>query len=221
MTQHPGSLPAPLAPRLRPPSWRDPRLVVGVLVVLLAVVLGARVVGAADETEPVYAAARTLTPGDAVDEGDVRVVRARLDDASRYLTAATSLPEGLVALRSVGEGELLARSGLGDAAALDLKPVGVPVEGARPAGLVKGARVDVWVALPDPDRAGSFADPERVVEAAEVSEVAESGNTLGSGGASTVQVLMADEPLRTTLSALANGADIALVLVPGGTAAGS
>lgn len=221
MTQHPGALPAPPASRLRPPSWRDPRLVVGVLVVLLAVVLGARVIGAADETEPVYVAARTLTPGDAVDEGDVRVVRVRLDDASRYLTAATAVPQGLVALRSVGEGELLARSGLGEAAALDLKPVGVPVEGARPAGLVKGARVDVWVALPDLERAGSFADPERVVEAAEVSEVSESGSTLGSGGASTVQVLMAEEPLRTTLSALANGADIALVLVPGGTSAGS
>ena len=124
-----------------------------------------------------------------------------------------------MALRSVGEGELLARSGLGDAAGLDLKPVGVPVDGARPGGLVKGARVDVWVALPDLERAGAFEDPERVVKAAEVSEVAESGGALGPGGATTVQVLMADGPLRETLSALANGADVALVLVPGGAGA--
>ena len=212
----PGDLAAPVATRLRPPSWRDPRLVVGILVVLLAVVLGSLVVSAADDTVPVYAAARTLTPGDAVGPGEVRVVDVRLDDESRYLSANQDLPDGLVALRSVGEGELLARSGLGDASALEVKPVGIPADGVLPAGLVKGSRVDVWVSLPDPARAGAFTEPERLVEAAEVSEVAESGGALGSGGTSTVQVLMDDEPLRDTLAALANGAEVALVLVPGG-----
>ena len=33
-------LPAPVAPRLRRPSWRDPRLVVGLVLVALAVALG-------------------------------------------------------------------------------------------------------------------------------------------------------------------------------------
>ncbi|HZI98101.1 MAG TPA: SAF domain-containing protein [Actinomycetales bacterium] len=206
---------APVAPRLRPPSWRDPRLVVGVLVVLLGVVLGSLVVSAADDTVPVYAAARTLTPGDAVDADAVRVVDVRLAAADRYLSAAQPLPDGLVALRSVGEGELLARSGLGDASVLEVKPVGIGVDGVLPAGLDKGSRVDVWVSLPDPERAGAFTEPERLVEAAEVSEVSESGGALGSGGTSTVQVLMEDEPLRGTLAALANGAEVALVLVPG------
>lgn len=208
----------PVAPRLRQPSWRDPRLVLGVLVVLVSVVLGSLVVSAADDTEPVFAAARTLTPGDALDPADVRVVDVQLADADPYLSAAQSLPDDLVALRSVGEGELLARSGLGDASVLEVKPVGIDVDGALPAGLVKGSRVDVWVSLPDPDRAGAFTEPERLVEAAEVSEVSESGGALGSGGTSTVQVLMADEPLRGTLAALANGAEVALVLVPGGVA---
>lgn len=219
MTQSPTTLPTPAVPRLRRPSWRDPRLLVGVLVVLLAVVGVARVVAAADETEPVYAAARTLTPGDPVGGDDVRVVRVRLEDSARYLTVGSGLPDGLVAMRSVGEGELLARSGLGDAGLLDLKPVGIPLDGVLPGGLVKGARVDVWVALPDLERAGAFTDPERLVEAAEVSEVAESGGALGAGGTATVQVLMADEPLQDALAALANGAEVALVLVPGAPAA--
>src|SRR3712207_7134950 len=43
--------------RVRPPRWLDLRLVLGVLLVLGSVLLGARVVGAADATVPVWAVA--------------------------------------------------------------------------------------------------------------------------------------------------------------------
>lgn len=213
-------LPAVQAQRLRAPSWRDPRLAVGVVLVLLSVVLGARVVAAADDTEPVWAAAHALTPGDAVGPDDVRVAHVRLDaDAGTYLSAAGDLPTGLVALRSVGEGELLARSGIGAVDGVDVRPVAIPVEGALPAGLGKGARVDVWVARPDPDRAGAFTEPKRLVEAAEVAEVTQSGGALGSGGNTTVQVLVGQEQLPQAIGALANGSHVSVVLLPGaGTA---
>src|SRR3954452_22866223 len=51
---------APAGPtprRVRPPRWLDLRLVLGVLLVLGSVLLGARVVTAADATVPVWAAA--------------------------------------------------------------------------------------------------------------------------------------------------------------------
>ncbi len=51
---------APVARRVRPPRWLDLRLVLGVLLVLGSVLLGARVVGAADATVPVWAAAGDL-----------------------------------------------------------------------------------------------------------------------------------------------------------------
>lgn len=209
-------LTAVAAGRLARPSWRDPRLVAGVLLVLASVVLGVRVVAAADDTSPFYAAARPLTPGDAVGADDVQVIHVRLPDPGRYLPATQDLPADLVAVRSVGAGELLARSGVGDRTSLELKPVGVPVEGVLPAGLVKGALVDLWVSRPDPVRAGVFTEPEQLVAAATVAEVAESAGALGSGGTATVQVLVTDTALRSTLGALANGADVALVVLPGG-----
>ncbi len=55
-------LPTPVASRLRAPSWRDSRLLVGVLLVVLSVVLGAVVVARADDRVPVYAAARHGRP---------------------------------------------------------------------------------------------------------------------------------------------------------------
>ena len=43
-------LPEPTAKRLQRPSWRDARLLVGVVLVLLGTVLGARLIAAADDT---------------------------------------------------------------------------------------------------------------------------------------------------------------------------
>ena len=50
------ALAAPIAGRLRRPSWKDTRLVVGLLLVLLATALGAAGLRAADHRVPVLAA---------------------------------------------------------------------------------------------------------------------------------------------------------------------
>ena len=212
-----GRLPAPAAARLRRPSWRDPRLAVGVLLVAVAVVVGVVAVSAADDSEPFYVAASTLTPGEAVGPDDVRVVQARLPEAGQsYLSAERELPVGVVALRTVPAGELLARSAVGPARDVTTQPVGIPLRGALPGGLVEGARVDVWIADPDPERAGGFVEPRRVVDAAVVAEVTQDTGALGTGGGTTVQVLLGQESLGQVLGALANRADVALVLMPGG-----
>lgn len=214
-------LPVPQAQRLRPPSWRDPRLMVGVLLVLTSVVVGSRVVAAADDTVGVYAAAGALVPGDRVDPGRLAVVQVHLDEAAaRYVAASEPLPPGAVALRSVGAGELLPRSALGGADALERRPLGVPVAGQVPAALVKGALVDLWVSEPDPARAGTYLDPVQLASAAEVAEVSTGGGAFAAGGGTTAQVLLAEDELRLALRALAADAEIALVLVPGSSPAG-
>ena len=214
-------LPAPPAHRLRPPSWRDPRLLVGALLVLGSVVAGSQVVAAADDTVAVYAAADAIVPGDRVDAGALTVVQVRLDAASEvYLAASEPLDAEAVALRAVGPGELLPRAALGAAVDLQRRPVGVPLDGPVPGGLVKGALVDVWVSEPDADRAGAFHEPVRLAAAVEVAEVTTGGGTLGAGGSTTVQVLLGEDELRLALRALAADAEVALVLVPGSSPRG-
>lgn len=211
-------LPAPRAERLRRPSWRDPRLLVGVLLVLASLLLGSRVVAAADDTVGVYAAASTLAPGDRVAAGRLSVVQVRLDAAlDRYLPVTEPLPDRGVVLRSVAAGELLPRSALGSAEQLERRPVGVPLSGPVPAGLVTGSLVDLWVSEPDPERAGDHLEPVLLAAAAEVAEVTSGGGALGAGGSTTVQVLLAETELRPALRALAADARVALVLVPGTT----
>jgi hypothetical protein len=212
--------PSTPAPRLRAPSWRDRRLVVGVLLVLASVLLGSWVVGTADRTRPVWAAASTLAPGDPVREGSLRVVRVHLDgDAAAYLPADRALPEHLVALRTVGAGELLPGTAVGDAARLDRRAVGLPVASPLPRGLVKGAQVDVWVSGPSGPTGEERATPRLLAPGAEVAEVASDDGAFGSGSA-TVQVLLGQEELPDALAALADDARVALVVVPGTTPEG-
>jgi hypothetical protein len=211
------ALPAPTAARrVQPPSWRDARLLVGVLLVLVSVVAGALVVDRADRTVPVYAAARVLTPGTAVTQDDLTVVSVRLEGAGdRYLSAATDLAAGQVVLRTVAAGELVPRSALGARDQVDLRPVSVPVAAEVADPLGPGVLVDVWVAARDPARGSTaFAAPRQVAVGAEVSGRSTRRGALGSSTAASVQLLLTAALVPQVIEAVDNGSRITLVPVP-------
>ncbi|HET9657978.1 MAG TPA: hypothetical protein VFP72_21680 [Kineosporiaceae bacterium] len=210
-------LPQPSAARLQRPSWRDTRLLVGLLIVLVSIAFGARVVAAADDTVPVYAAAGTLVTGRSLSSSDLVVVRVRLESgAANYLRAQSPPPAGATVLRTVGAGELVPVSAIGSAGAVQVRPVTVPVDGALPAGLRVGDRVDVWSSARDPAGGGStYRPPVRVAMAAEVSAANRPDSGLSLAQGASVQVLLESTELPRVLDALANGARIALVPVPG------
>jgi hypothetical protein len=207
--------PAPVARRLRPPSWRDRRLVVGIVLVLGSVALGATVVGQADETEPVYAASHALLPGQSLAAGDVHVVRVQLGgEAARYLPARRGLDPGQVVIRSVQDGELVPTSALGAQDAVTTRPVAVPVPAGAIEGLRPGSLVDVWIATKGADARG-FAEPEPVVKGAEVATVSTGGGVLASSSEATIRLLLTSDLVARVLSAVDNGDRVNVVPVPG------
>jgi len=213
-------LPTPVAPRLRRPSWRDPRLVVGVVLVALAVALGSWAVSSASRTVPVWAAAGPLTPGDPLTPDTVRVVEVRLGEgADRYLPAGQPLPQGLVVARTVDDGELVPRSALGEAAALDLRSVAVPVDGALSDRVRKGSVVDVWF-VPDagaPGRADEAASqPFPVVEGVVVEQIDDDGTGIVVGSSTTLHVQVPTADLPALLGALGDDGTVDVVPVAGG-----
>ena len=142
-------LPAsPSASRLSAPGWLDGRLVLGVLLVLVSVVVGARVLSSADRSTLVWAAAADLSAGAAITAADVQAVPVRLlgelDD--RYVPQQQDLV-GQVLERPIARGDLVPRSALlEDPQDVQTRLVTVPVDGARfPPGLARGQQVDVWL----------------------------------------------------------------------------
>ena len=147
---------SPRASRLATPGWLDGRLVLGLLLVLVSVVVGARVLSSADRSTLVWAASKDLTAGTLLAEGDLEPVRVRLfESAGAYVGAGGQPPVGYVVRRGLGAGELLPQGALTEPQrSAELRLVTVPVEaGHYPPTLRDDQRVDLWVtprADPDP-----------------------------------------------------------------------
>ncbi|MGW6228920.1 hypothetical protein ACWFQT_17585 [Cellulosimicrobium cellulans] len=219
-----GVEPAPRpAVRLRRPGWKDPRLLVGIVVVALSVALGSWAVSTASRTVTVYAAGAALTPGTTVATADLRAVEVRLGtQTDRYLLAADGLPDEAVVLRTVAAGELVPASSLGAAADLAVRAVAVPVTTGLSERIVAGAAVDVWYVPEAPPTAGAEPgtaagdeppQPELLVEGVTVAQVDEGEGTLVVGGPTTVHLLVGVDDLPAVLAAVAGDGTIALVPV--------
>ncbi|MGY5882765.1 SAF domain-containing protein [Modestobacter lacusdianchii] len=186
------AVPASSAPRrVRPPRWLDLRLVLGVLLVLGSVLLGARVVTAADATVPVWSAAGDLAAGTVLGADDLVAVQVRLDDVASAYLATSTRPAGRVLARAVRDGELLPRSALEEPA--DLVQLALPVQaGYVPPQLVRGQLIDVY-AVADPAVGAATAtggDVDLVLSGAPVQAVTGRGDGVLSTAGTTVQVVV-------------------------------
>lgn len=215
-------LPAsPRATRHRASAWRDPRLLVGVVLVAGSGLLGATLL-AGDATVAVWATRDALAEGEPV-RADALVRRevrfSDQSDADRYLAAADTLPGGATLSRDVGAGELLPRAAIAqdqEAPVVEL-PLRVAAE-AVPATVRTGSVVDVWV-TPSPDRAATIdgdAAARLVLSDVRVLAVSRGGGALGAAAERQVIVGLdqAQEPeLAGALAEMAAG-DVVLVRKP-------
>jgi hypothetical protein len=140
---------APKAQRSRQPGWRNPRLLLGLLLVAASVVVGARLMAAADDTVGVWAVARDLPAGATLESDDVQRRQVRFPDAATadgYLAASDDLPSAATLNRPVAAGELLPRAAIAAEADRDLVevPISVAVDDL-PSTVRQGSVVDVWV----------------------------------------------------------------------------
>jgi hypothetical protein len=157
LTDPPGS---PRAARLAAPSWLDTRLVLGVLLVLVSVVVGARVLAAADRSQLVWTTSRALAPGTPLTTEDVVATPVRLfGNAERYLSAEQPPPVGYVLSRGLGADELLPRDALAAPGRdVDVREVTVNVRaGSAPPDLRRGEQIDVYVTPERPPGAAADA----------------------------------------------------------------
>jgi len=184
--------PGPSPRRVRAPRWLDLRLVLGVLLVLGSVLLGARVVGAADATVPVWAVAGDLAAGSELTTADLVAVDVRLDDAADAYVSTGTDPAGRTLGRAVRAGELLPLSALKEPA--NVVHLALPVQsGYVPPDLRRGELVDVYaVAHPTAGAPVSGgAGVGLVVSRAPVQAISGRSEGVLSASTTTVQVVVA------------------------------
>ena len=201
--------PSPAPERLRPASWLDKRLVLGVLLVVGSVLGGAKALAGADQSQLVWSATHDLASGTVLADGDLTLSRARLFGTSdRYLAGAK--PIGYVVLRPVSGHELLPAASLstpGGAVARREVTVSV-VSGHLPPDLSRGEQVDVYVTPED-----KGVRPHLVLAGLTVAQVARDSGLGATGQDLPVVLSVAPGQVLAVVEALSEGR-IDLVRVP-------
>jgi hypothetical protein len=213
-------LPSRPANRLRKPSWRDTRLVAGVLLVLLCTVAGSLVVAHADDRVPMYAASVALVPGQALDAGSLTRVDVQLGAGTAgYLSAAEALPADDFVLREVRPGELVPRSALGSKDQVTVQPVTINVDATSALTLVRGSVVDIYVNPPKPGATGGTAFSGPVLALHNVSVVTQPSQRTGFGAAGTdtvaISVMAPVDKVAALIGHVDDGSKVTVVPAPG------
>lgn len=207
-------LPAPSAARLPRARWLDPRLLVGLLLVLVSMVLGAKVMAEADDRVQVWSVTHDLAQDTPLARSDLSVVAVRLDTAAgRYLAAEEDVT-GLVLARPVGRGELLPVAALRPAGETPRRRVVIEVDRVGVAGLSKGRVVDVY-AVRDAAAGAAPSRPALVLSGVTVAEdVRTSGSAFGGSGATVgLSLLVEETDVADVIDAMAHGS-VYVVQVP-------
>lgn len=159
---------SPRPRRLSAPSWLDLRLVLGVILVLASILIGAKVVSSANRTYPRIAAQHDLAAGTVLTADDVTIARVQLPDhgAGVYVSRLQDAV-GKQLSRPVSAGELVPAGAL--AGVVAQTTVTIPLATAAAPELHKGQRIELWVStsscpalvlLPDVAVQGVHSDPD-------------------------------------------------------------
>lgn len=211
----------PVAGRLRRPGWRDPRLLLGLLLIAISVTAVTATVKSADETAPYYAARDTLTPGTVVTRDDVKVVRVRLDGAindrgtggrSTYVAPGDE-PWGKVVVRVIGGGELLPAGALTAPENFVARTIAVRTTLPLADGIDAGSVVDIYLTTDDGGPSTSVVARGLTVESVEHDDGSFSASTV-----ETVYVVAPQDEIEGLLDAVAAHGDISVVGLAGGGA---
>ena len=206
--------PPPMSRRLSAPRWFNLRFVVGMVIVVAPIFIGAHVLASADRYATVYVARQPLVPGEQITADDLAVGRVRfVGQGSRYV-AAGRVPIGYFVTRYVAPGELL------PLLALSSEPqeeggerlVTVPVgTGHAPTSLQRGDLVDVY--LSHKGQAGETPEPSSLVIGAVPVDSVTSSGALASNGTLSIVLVVPGDRVTAAVKAIETGT-VDIVKVP-------
>lgn len=195
----------------------DPRLLIGLALVVASIAGVVGIVAANDDGVEVYAAPRLLTAGERITADDLELRRVSLGaDIDAYLTVDALPAAGAVVARTVGEGELIPMAAVGDERGPATTTIVVSLTTPLGETVRRGDTLDVWSS--PQEEAGRFGAPVVISSGTQlVREVDDEGLVAGAEAA-RVELLVPRRDVARILDALANGD--ALAAVPASLALG-
>lgn len=203
------------AARLRKPTVKDPRLVIGILLVALSVWIGTWAVGNAKQLDIAYVAANPLVPGQPIKASDLRPVELNLaGQSSHYLRKGIEAGETVIAVRAIGAGEVIPVDALTSQDSVNSRIVALPIAEDLSKTISVGSQVDLWH-IPKAN-SGEETAPREVAKGLYVSEIPDSGGAFSVSSGRIVHVVVPVAGVPDVLAALKEDGTLTLLSIPGG-----
>lgn len=203
------------SPRRARTLWGDARFFIGIALVAVSVASVWLIVSSARETAPVLQATRTIVVGEVLSSADFRTVDVGLGAlGDSYLTPG-ELGPGLVATRTVDEGELMPQAAAGPASEALTTTVVIDSAAGISESLATGTVVELWYAPPSEEGRG-YETPRVLVPAATVAVVVEARGMVAQGGA-TLELVIDRAEVAEVLAAITDGSALSVVPVGSGS----
>lgn len=189
----------------------DPRLAIGIALVLVSVAGVYTLVDGAQAGTEVYAARGTLAAGSVVQPDDLVATRVRLGSAaSRYLTGDDVPADGVVITRTVAQGELVPASAVASTREAASTAVVVTARAPLASSIDVGSTVDVWAA----EQTGhdTYGAPAVLVGHATVVRIDRDDTLVGDRSTVAVEVRVPTAKTAAVLQAIAG--DTAISVLP-------
>ena len=192
-------------------AWFDPRIAVGLVIVVASVAGVVAIVGAADSSATVWTASEPLAAGTRVSAADLTPARARLGGAQGLYLSGPLPRTGLVATRTIDKGEMVPMSALGSAAQVDTASMVLDLSGRLPGSVAAGSVVDVWAA-PKKTSTG-YGPPQVLVSGATVVRIVPDGGLVATGDTTSVELRVPRDAVAQVLQSVADQDQVSAVAV--------
>ncbi|MEG1442974.1 MULTISPECIES: flagella basal body P-ring formation protein FlgA [Micrococcaceae] len=205
------------ASRVRRPSWKDPRLALGAVLVVASVAGTVYLVGELHQTSTVYVASTNITLGEKLTSENMKTQEVQLGETlENYLHTDAQLGQDARANTFISEGQLIPVTSIMHSEVGSRRPVNVDLPADLSSSITPGSFVDVWIAKRETS-GSTYGVPEKLSSMVEVAARVESGGGLVGTQGTNLELLVEPNQLEPLLQALANESRIIVVYNPAGT----
>jgi len=208
--------------RWRRPTWRDPRLFIGIVLVIVSMVAGSVLIDRATSTQQVWALSQDVAPGTALKAGkNLKLVSVNLGSASSAYVQQKQLKADTYAQRSLHSGELLPADATSQQSKLNMRSIVVQSSGQLLNSIRVGDTVELWqlpsrnvaavAPTPSATKAASTNGARRVAQGLIVDAIGGDQNAIVADKSTSVRVLVPAEQVEPVLTAVGSGAGLVLV----------
>jgi hypothetical protein len=165
------------------------RVIIAATLLLAAIASSFAITTIGNTTEEFWIASRAISPGEVISGGDITRASVSLKNSSVLYLGNGSSPVGKIAIRSIGQAELIAQSAIGgedELKSTQIVPLHLSISDI-PSDIQVGEEIAIyWV--PEPMGAQDIGDPQLVLERIYLRSVDRKNSNFGNDVAITVSV---------------------------------